>query len=548
MKRASPLLQMSLALVALCGTLLLLADVFFGLFPDRAAQSMAIRKGIAESMAVQVASLLERDDRRTLEQTFTTVLRRTDELKSLAVRRTDGSFVAQAGDHAAHWRTVDDPERSSLQHLLVPLRAGTEPWGSFEMAFAPDDAGFLKRWLGDPLVILMLFVSVVGTGVFALYLRRALQHLDPASVIPERVQGAFDAMHEGVVVLDVKGRVLLTNKAFRHLHPDAGSLPTGRELSRVDWIASGLADDSADHPWTRAMDERKANAGHTVEVGVGAGGAGSAGGAGRGGGGGGGGVGGVGSAVDGGAGDQIRRLVINASPITDPSGQVRGCLTTFNDVSDLHRANEALRDALDDLSRARDEMQLKNVELERLSTRDPLSGCLNRRAFFAMAEPRFQDALRNGSAFACLMIDIDFFKLVNDTYGHGIGDRVIQEVASRLMASARPDDLVCRYGGEEFCIVLLDLDRDAVRAYANGLRLRIEAECAAAIPEAQGLAVTASLGMATLGAGAGTLVELIEQADRGLYRAKRGGRNRVCAIEDDAARTRHEASVGEILS
>lgn len=500
MKRASPLFQMSMALVALCGTLLLLADVFFGLFPDRATQTMAIRKGIAESMAVQVASLLEQDDRKLLEQTFRTVLSRTEQLQSLAVRRADGAIVAQAGRHDEHWRPTDDPERSSLQHLLVPLRAGAEPWGAFEMAFAPDDRGLVRRWLGDPLVILLLFFSVVGTVVFSLYLRRALQHLDPASVIPERVQGAFDAMHEGVVVLDVKGRVLLTNKAFRHLHPGAAALTTGKELSSLGWVSAGLPGDVADHPWSRAMDERRANAGYTVEVGS--------------------------------EGEPIRRLVINASPIADPSGQVRGCLTTFNDVSDLHRANEALRDALEDLSRARDEMQLKNIELERLSTRDPLSGCLNRRAFFAVAEPRFHQAAASGGAFACLMMDIDYFKVVNDSYGHGIGDRVIQEVAARLMASARPLDLVCRYGGEEFCVVLPGLDEAAVRQFADRLRVRIARECAAAIPEAAGLRVTVSVGYALGDARFRSLADLIDHADRGLYHAKRTGRNRVAAGDD----------------
>lgn len=500
MKRASPLLQMSLALVALCGTLLLLADVFFGLFPDRAAQTLAIRKGVAESMAVQVASLLEHDDRKVLEQTFRTLLSRTDDLRSLAVRRTDGTIVAQAGRHDEHWRPADDPARSSRQHLLVPLRSGTEPWGSFEMAFAADGTGLVRRWLSEPLVILMLFVTVVGTIVFSLYLRRALQHLDPASVIPERVQGAFDAMHEGVVVLDVKGRVLLTNKAFRQLHPGAAALTTGNELSSLKWVGAGLPGDVADHPWSRAMDERRANAGYTVEVGH--------------------------------EGEQTRRLVINASPIADPSGQVRGCLTTFNDVSDLHRANEALRDALADLSRVRDEMQVKNVELERLSTRDPLSGCLNRRAFFAAAEPLFRQARAGGAPFACLMMDIDHFKVVNDSFGHGIGDRVIQEVAALLMSSARPPDLVCRYGGEEFCVVLPGLDARAARQFAERIRMAIARDCAAAIPEAAGLKTTVSIGYATAAEGPRSLADLIDHADRGLYLAKRTGRNRVAAAGD----------------
>jgi len=494
---------MSMALVALAGTLVLLADVFFGLVPDRDAQTRALRKNVAEALAIQVAALLQHDDPRALQATFDAVVARGQDLRSLAVRRADGAILVQAGNHGAHWKPMAESERSRPEQVIVALSADGVRWGTFEMAFAVDAAGPVVRWLREPMVMLLLFMTVVGTLVFGLYMRRALQHLDPASVIPERVQGAFDAMCDGIVVLDHRGRTLMTNKAFRALHPEAAALRAGSQLSQLRWLAAGFRSDSATHPWNRAMGERAANTGETVAVGE--------------------------------EGDKVRQLVVSCSPITDPSGSVRGCLATFNDVSELQRANDALRGALDQLSQARDEMQRKNEELERLSTRDSLTGCLNRRAFFSAFEPRLQSARASGSTVACLMIDIDHFKAVNDNHGHGIGDRVIQEVARVLEGSFRPTDLVCRYGGEEFSVVLPNVTRGHALVVAEHVRQRVQAECAAAVPEASGLAVTISVGVALTGSAPTTATLVIDRADRALYRAKRGGRNRVCEAEDDAS-------------
>ena len=509
-RRTSPLLQMTLALVSLCGMLILLADVLFGLFPDRDAQTLALRKGVAETMAAQVATLVRTDDPPVLRQSLETLVQRTPALRSVAIRMADGRIRVQVGDHEGHWRSVTQAGRSDGEHLTVALNQGEALWGSLEMAYAPSGESFLMRHLASPLGLLMIFLSLVGTLVFGLYLRRALQHLDPASVIPERVQGAFDAMHEGVVVLDVRGRILLANRAFRVLHPGAERIATGQDLSAQQWLCAGLPEDSALHPWARAMAEKRANAGLTLEVGQ--------------------------------AGDGLRRLVINASPIADPGGQVRGCLATLSDVSDLHRANEALRGAMADLSRIRDEMARKNVELEFLSTRDPLSGCLNRRALFAAAEELLARARRTAAPVACLMIDIDHFKRVNDSHGHGVGDRVIEQVARQLQLSAGADAVVGRYGGEEFCVILPGRGRAAAWAQAEEIRLRIADGVAPAIPEAAGLRVTVSIGLSTYG-GAGAmpgLAAMMEHADQGLYQAKHGGRNRVC--HGDAAPTRRTAS------
>ena len=513
MKQTSPLVQMTLALVSLAGTLVLMADLFFGVLADPAEQSMRLRKGLSEGLAVQVAALLQNDDRKTLQQTLDSVAARTDGVRSLAVRRADGTLMLQAGDHQQAWRPSAD-DRSGPDQVSVPLHAGGARWGAFEIAFRADPASPLWRWLTQPLVLTLLFVSATGALVFGLYIRRALQHLDPASVIPDRVQGAFDALAEGVVVLDARGRVLMANKAFRSLHRDAQQFRTGTALSSLPWLAEGLADDAASPPWTRAMLERCANTGHTLRLGAGT--------------------------------ADARQLVVNCAPITDAGGNVRGCLATFDDTTELHRANERLVAAMGELSASKNEIELKNEELYRLATRDPMTGCLNRRAFYDAFEPLLARAQQAGAPLSCLMIDIDNFKAVNDTHGHPVGDRVIQEVAKKLQLSARGTDLVCRYGGEEFAVVVPGLNAVEALAFAERVRERIERECGPGVREVAGMRVTVSVGVHALGAHrANSGHDLVDRADQALYSAKRAGRNRVCLYAPPPAAA--SAAVAELV-
>lgn len=501
-KRPSPLTQMTLALVGLCGMLVILADLFFAVLPDRDAEAMRWRKIVSESVAVQVAALLQSNEPKLLQRTLDGVAARTEGLQSMAIRRADGSLLAQAGDHARHWRPADG-DVSTPEQVTVPLNASGARWGSVELAFSGREDHALLHFVRQPLVVTLAFISFAGSLAFGLYMRRALQHLDPSSVIPERVQGAFDAMAEGVVVMDTRARVLLANKSFRSLHEQARSLGVGQSLSGLSWLGEGLPKDVEAHPWSRAIAQRTAFSGITLEVGRGS--------------------------------DDARHLVVNSVPITDPGGAVRGCLVTFDDVSELHRTNERLRETIDALDAARLEVQHQNAELERLATRDPVTGCLNRRAFHAALETALDEARRKQQPLSCVMLDIDHFKAVNDGHGHLIGDRVIQEVAKKLLDCARATDLVCRYGGEEFCLILRGMPQGAAEEFAERVRGRIERECGAAVREVKGLRITGSVGLAHLSRGTGTALELIDQADKAMYRAKRGGRNQVCVALPTAA-------------
>jgi diguanylate cyclase (GGDEF)-like protein len=496
---------MTMALVALASTLVILGSLFLDTMPDRGLQERAVRKAVSEALAVQLGEMLQRHEPREIEKTLATIAGRTEGLRSVGVRRADGSLVLDSGAHTKYWK-LDEDDRSRAEQVTVPLQAQGQRWGRVELAFADSGMHPVVAFFREPLVQMLLFIGVAGWLVFGLYLRRALQHLDPASVVPERVQGAFDAMAEGIVVLDARARVLLSNKAFRALSPELAQVPIGSTLASLPWWASAFGADLSQHPWMRAMTERAPNAGTAVEAG---------------------------------RGDDKRQLVVNAAPISDVGGAVRGCMVTVTDLSALHRANEALREALDALAVSKEDVERKNDELERLATRDSLTGALNRRAFHAALDNAWRDAQRSGRMLSCLMVDIDHFKRINDTHGHGVGDRVIQEVARKLQDCVRGTDLVCRWGGEEFCVVVGGINVRETLDFGERVRMRVERECGAAVREIAGLRVTVSVGAEIMQSKGDTPAALIDRADQALYGAKRAGRNRVSM---PAAASLHAAS------
>ncbi|MFG1604955.1 diguanylate cyclase [Actinoplanes sp. NPDC049265] len=162
-------------------------------------------------------------------------------------------------------------------------------------------------------------------------------------------------------------------------------------------------------------------------------------------------------------------------------------------------------------------------QVRRLATVDGLTGLFNRNHFFSEAERQLDQSRRRGRAIAAIMVDIDHFKRINDTYGHPVGDEVIRMVADRLGAAAHPDDVIGRYGGEEFAIVTPH------PAYASDLAERLRHVVADdPVPTAAGdLPVTISVGLAHLVDSDGDLRPVLARADGALYEAKQAGRNRV---------------------
>ncbi len=165
-------------------------------------------------------------------------------------------------------------------------------------------------------------------------------------------------------------------------------------------------------------------------------------------------------------------------------------------------------------------------ETRKLTLMDPLTGLHNRRGLFELGNIEFSRSDRVGSPFSGIMIDIDHFKEINDTYGHDVGDKVLQELAKRCKKCVREIDLIGRHGGEEFVILLPETDLDASLAVGERLRSVIS-HSPICIGETIELNVTASIGVARKDENTPNLEILITRADQAMYIAKHKGRNRV---------------------
>ena len=171
-------------------------------------------------------------------------------------------------------------------------------------------------------------------------------------------------------------------------------------------------------------------------------------------------------------------------------------------------------------------------KLEELASRDALTGLYNRRFFFQMAEQEIQRTQRYGGVFALVIMDLDLFKQINDTYGHPAGDEVLKKAGSTIISMLRSVDMIGRFGGEEFVIMLPQTDREDAKLVTE--RIRVGLEHLDLSDVGVKTSVTASFGVAVAeGSKVTSLEDILWQADQALYLAKSQGRNRVCIYDPD---------------
>lgn len=184
-----------------------------------------------------------------------------------------------------------------------------------------------------------------------------------------------------------------------------------------------------------------------------------------------------------------------------------------------------------EIARQRDHQALMNakIDLERVASIDDLTQTLNRRAFLEAAGREIQRFRRTSQAFTAVMIDIDRFKLINDTYGHAAGDEVLKLFTATIKDALRSVDILGRIGGEEFCLILTDTGAKDAMTACERIRKRIVREC-----QFDGIAqtITCSMGLATASAQDVEFSGLLQKADTALYRAKETGRNRCVAFSE----------------
>lgn len=232
---------------------------------------------------------------------------------------------------------------------------------------------------------------------------------------------------------------------------------------------------------------------------------------------------------------QLQELIFEYQPPARPywlyfllSAAITVALVTLAVAYRFYRYNQTLRH---EVARQHELEQ----RLTHLAATDSLTGLLNRRIFFERAREEFARARRQGTDSTLLVIDLDHFKNLNDDYGHSAGDAMLKALAATIKPMMRQEDVLGRYGGEEFCVLLLHTNREEATPIAERLRLTMEQ---LRVPyEEHQLSITISIGAVEIRQGALSMETAFNLADRALYRSKHAGRNRVSWEEPDATPT-----------
>nr|WP_305906952.1 GGDEF domain-containing protein [Methylomarinum sp. Ch1-1]MDP4519666.1 GGDEF domain-containing protein [Methylomarinum sp. Ch1-1] len=472
-------------------SIILFADIL-GIAPDQPKYELKSRKQISESMAILFSTMAYDQDIETIRTLMSKIVVREQDILSAGFRLQSGRLLFAAGPHAQYWGDYSG-SKSTSSHVLVPIYRGKSQIGTIELSFKPLAGADGWAIFDNDIYKLILFVIIFGFFSFLFFVLRTLRQIDPSAVIPERVNAAFDTLAEGVVILDDKEQIVLANTAFSEIVKHNAASLLGFKLSDLAWQAPDEDGGDILYPWLIAMNSGESSIGDKLTLEVEAG--------------------------------ETRTMVINSAPIHDHQGKQQGMLLTFDDVTELELQKRQLQATVSDLESSRKEIQQQNKELHFLATRDPLTGCLNRRSFYQQFAAMFKMARTQREKLCCIMADIDHFKRVNDNFGHAVGDEVIKLLADVLQSSTREQDIIGRYGGEEFCIVLPGIDCDEAVSVAERIRLKVKQQSAERF--IAGPTVSVSLGVSSMQNQAQDLAELNEQADQALYVAKEAGRDRV---------------------
>ncbi len=465
-----------------------------GLLPDPKQEVMTGRMRFCESLAFAFATMASKVDLGSIETFLGSIASRHEDVESIGLRRADGPLLVDIGEHNATWTALAGDESTETQ-IVVPVNAAHEPWGTIEVRFKEYRfMGLLGDYLSRDLALVLFFGGSLSLA-FNFYLRRVLKQLNPSNVIPSRVRDAFDSLAEGILVLDASERVVLANQAFETASGKTTEELLGHNVSTLPFKYKDEAQ-AESFPWQETRISRASVRGRLL-----------------------------------GLGNQETTFSVSSAPILNEKGESRGILASFEDVTQLEKKKNELGELVKHLHRSSAEIQRQNQELEQLANHDPLTGCRNRRSFFDEFEALWINARRLRIPMAAIMVDIDYFKSINDTYGHSCGDNVLRQVAATLKEAVRDSDVLCRYGGEEFAIVLMNTGLDEASVLGERIRTAIAGTQVAKI------SVTASLGVSALSESPTDPQELLDQADKCLYAAKENGRNQVVRWDRLATRT-----------
>lgn len=333
--RITPLVWISFGLVSLTVSIMLGGYTVVDLAPNRDREVFEYRRNLAEALAVQYSALAEKHQVEIIQFAMERLVKRNTSIRSLALNQKAGQVIAQVGDHAQVW--VQPPgEQSTLQFLQVPIFSGEQQWGVLQIAFREEDGSGVGGMIADPWVRFVAFVGVAGFFAYLLFMKRTLRQLDPSGVVPTRVKTALDALTQGVVMIDTRDMIILTNETFGRAVGKSVTALVGMDLGTLAWKFADANHQPRVYPWTTAIMDKQPQDNIALLLP--------------------------------GAGGEPRKFIVNTVPIMDDGSTVRGALVSFHDVTELDRANTQLKDANSELEQSRMQILQKNQELEQTNT------------------------------------------------------------------------------------------------------------------------------------------------------------------------------------
>lgn len=465
--------RLALSLVAITAMLVWSAQSL-KVIPSQQELRLQHRLKTCESLALQTTSSIKSNRTAELARIATAITQRDSDINSIALKRRNGNLAFATEGHDKYWTHED---KNTQDQIAVDLDINGKTWGTLQLAFVPRGT---ESFYG--MLRMILFLSA-GAGVLSwIVLSRSLTYLNPTKVVPQRVRSAFETLAEGLMLLDKDGVIVHANqKLSQMVHLPFEDL-IGRKVSDILWKTESQ---SGEFSWETSLRTREQICGELMTMkhnGV------------------------------------TYMYTANAAPILEANGKCRGVMVSFDDVTALENKKADLARMVTVLRNSRDQVAKQNEELQFLASRDPLTKCYNRRSFWEVFDRAWTDT--PSDKLSMIMIDIDFFKKINDTHGHSIGDQVLRELGGLLLDLFEKNSMVCRFGGEEFAVLLTDADIEQATALVARLQSELHRR------QIGGLRVTASIGLTNRVFGAMDPQHLLDQADQSLYVAKRAGRDR----------------------
>jgi diguanylate cyclase (GGDEF)-like protein/putative nucleotidyltransferase with HDIG domain len=462
-------------LLALLSTVPVIALVFNQTTQQSNQQNRA-RSQACQLAAQSCADHLQHNRLGAIASTIEQLSSSYEGLKCARLVRFDGKVIHEIGNHDKEFGEAN----SSNVSISVPIFRNSREWVSLQIAFSNEmDIGRIGT-----MVLGVAIVGVLNLFSFGLLLRRTLSVMDSSNTIPRRVKNTLDTIAGGVAITDAKGRLMMVNEAFQASTNRSLEELVGKPLDSIPFHSHG-----GQTPWSIAIATSQRQGGMTVDLETG--------------------------------NNEHRSFVVNATPILDTKEQLAGTLVSFEDITVLERQKQSLIETLAELELSREQIHAQNLRLQELASKDALTGCFNRRSLMERLEADWDSAIARKSTAYVIMLDVDHFKKLNDNYGHAVGDQVLKQVARVIQESVADSGFVGRYGGEEFCVILTDLNLAQAEEIAEGIRRAIEHQLF------EPYRVTSSFGLSSNYLGAETYKSMLEQADQALYAAKQAGRNQV---------------------